>query len=128
MFGKILLTLAVIVGAYLVIRVRFQRSREVAEAPPLPLREPLVSQSTLKAVAYGLLAVMLGGSLYWLYMDWEAGQDLVTVQVINANTGDMTSYQARRDDVKGRSFTTLDGRIVTLADVERMVLADGRRP
>jgi hypothetical protein len=40
----------------------------------------------------------------------------------------MTSYQARRDDVKGRSFTTLDGRIVTLADVERMVLADGRRP
>jgi hypothetical protein len=125
MFGKILLTLAVILGAYLVIRTRIQRGREVAAAPPPP-REPLVPATTLKAVAYGLVAVMLGGSLYWVYLDWEAGQGLVTVQVINANTGNITTYQARREDVTGRSFTTLDGRIVTLADVERMVLADGR--
>jgi hypothetical protein len=122
MFGKILLTLAVILGAYLVIRTRMQRGREVAEASPQSVREPLLSAASLKAIAFALVAVMLGGSLFWLYLDWESGKDLVTVQVINANTGDVSTYQARREDIKGRGFTTLDGRVVTLADVERMVL------
>ncbi len=126
MFGKLLLTLAVILGAYLVIRTRIQRGRAVAAASPPPAREPLMPAAALRAVAYGLVVVMVAGSLLWLYLDWEAGASVVTVQVINANTGDVTLYQARREHVEGRRFTTLDGRIVTLADVERMELAEGR--
>ncbi len=38
MFGKLLLTLAVILGAYLVIRSRIQRGRAVAAASPPPVR------------------------------------------------------------------------------------------
>ncbi len=126
MFGKLLLTLAVILGAYLVIRSRIQRGRAVAAASPPPVREPLIPAAALRAVAYGLVVAMVAGSLLWLYLDWEAGASVVTVQVINANTGDVTLYQARREHVEGRRFTTLDGRIVTLADVERMELAEGR--
>jgi hypothetical protein len=126
MFGKLLLTLAVILGAYLVIRTRIQRGRAVAAASPPPAREPLIPAAALRAVAYGLVVAMVAGSLLWLYLDWEAGASVVTVQVINANTGDVTLYQARREQVEGRRFTTLDGRIVTLADVERMELAEGR--
>ncbi len=126
MFGKLLLTLAVILGAYLVIRTRIQRGRAVAAASPPPAREPLIPAVALRAVAYGLVVAMVAGSLLWLYLDWEAGASVVTVQVINANTGDVTVYQARREQVEGRRFTTLDGRIVTLADVERMELAEGR--
>lgn len=126
MFGKLLLTLAVILGAYLVIRTRIQRGRAVAAASPPPVREPLIPAAALRAVAYGLVVAMVAGSLLWLYLDWEAGASVVTVQVINANTGDVTLYQARREHVEGRRFTTLDGRIVTLADVERMELAEGR--
>ena len=126
MFGKLLLTLAVILGAYLVIRTRIQRGRAVAAASPPPAREPLIPAAVLRAVAYGLVVAMVAGSLLWLYLDWEAGASVVTVQVINANTGDVTVYQARREQVEGRRFTTLDGRIVTLADVERMELAEGR--
>lgn len=126
MFGKLLLTLAVILGAYLVIRTRIQRGRAVAAASPPPVREPLIPAAALRAVAYGLVVAMVAGSLLWLYLDWEAGASVVTVQVINANTGDVTLYQARREHVEGRRFTTLEGRIVTLADVERMELAEGR--
>jgi hypothetical protein len=126
MFGKLLLTLAVILGAYLVIRSRIQRGRAVAAASPPPVREPLIPAAALRAVAYGLVVAMVAGSLLWLYLDWETGARVVTVQVINANTGDVTLYQARREHVEGRRFTTLDGRIVTLADVERMELAEGR--
>ena len=126
MFGKLLLTLAVILGAYLVIRTRIQRGRAVAAASPPPVREPLIPAAALRAVAYGLVVAMVAGSLLWLYLDWEAGASVVTVQVINANTGDVTLYQARREHVEGRRFTTLEGRIVILADVERMELAEGR--
>lgn len=125
MFGKMLLTAAVILGAYLVLRTRIQRGREVAAVHQVS-REPLIPATTFKAIAYGLVTVMVAGSLLWLYLDWEQGRDLVTVQVINANTGDIVTYQSRRDDVKGRRFTTLDGRTVTLADVERMILAEGQ--
>jgi hypothetical protein len=65
---------------------------------------------------------MVAGSLFWLYLDWQESRELVAVKVINANTGEVTSYRARRADVEGRHFTTLDGRRVTLADVERMIL------
>jgi hypothetical protein len=47
---------------------------------------------------------------------------VVSIQVINATTGQVTTYRARRDEIEGRQFETLDGRRVTLAAVERMVL------
>jgi len=122
MFGKILLTAVVILGAYLAIRTRMQRGSEAASVPPPPVREPLVPAETLKAIAYGLVAFMVVGSLLWLYAGYEAGREVVTVRIINANTGDATAYRARRSDVKGRRFTTLDGRPVTLSDVDRMEL------
>ncbi len=126
MFGKIFLTAVVILGAYLVIRTRVHRGREVAAAPHAPAREPLLPSGTLKVVAYGLVVVMTAGSLLWLYLDYEAGREVVTVRIINANTGDATTYMARRANVKGRQFTTLDGRPVTLSDVDRMELGAGR--
>lgn len=120
MITKLLVTLAVIVGAWLVIRARMTRNRAAAGGPVPPVLPPAV----IRAVAYGLVAVLVGGSLLWLYLDWDAGRGLVRVRVINANTGEETSYQARREDVSPRWFTTLDGRRVNLAEVERMVVED----
>lgn len=124
MLGKILLTAAVILGAYLVIRARMQRGREAPAPPPVPPRPSLVPVSAVRAIAYGLVAAMVAGSLLWLYQDWESGRGVVTVRVINANTGDVTLYQARREDIERRQFVTLDGRRVTLAEVERMVVEE----
>jgi hypothetical protein len=123
MLGKILLTLAVILGAWLVIRLRLERRKPAA---PPPQTRPLLPPALMRALAVGLVAVMVGGSLLWLYLDWESGRGLVNVRVINANTGEETSFQARRQDIGERQFTTLDGRRVTLAEIERMVLEEAR--
>ena len=123
MLGKILLTLAVILGAWLVIRQRLQGRKP---APPPPPTRPLLPPAVVRAFAVGLVAVMVSGRLLWLYLDWESSRGLVNVRVINANTGEETSFQARRQDIGERQFTTLDGRHVTLAEIERMVLEDAR--
>jgi hypothetical protein len=87
MLGKILLTAMIILGAYLVIRARMQSAQDPTPVPPAPSRAALVPPSTLKAVAVGLVVAMVAGSLLWLYLDYKAGRQVVTVRVINANTG-----------------------------------------
>jgi len=65
---------------------------------------------------------MLLATGMFLYAEWREAYQVVTVRVINSHTGVARSYRARLKDVQGRSFATLDGRMVTLADVESMEL------
>jgi hypothetical protein len=76
----------------------------------------------MRTIAYGIITVMLVGSGWSLYRGWESGHEVLRVQVVNANTGVITPYEARRRDIDGRVFRTLDGREIRLADVERMIL------
>lgn len=78
----------------------------------------------MKALAWGLVAMLLLASAWWLFDTWFDGRRVVEVQVINANTGTVTRYDARKAevDLKGGAFTTLSGRRVVLAAVERMEL------
>lgn len=122
MLGKILITLAVLVGVWLVIRTRLRQGRRATQ-PPVE-RAPLVPAGVLKALAYGLVAVMVAGAGLYVFEGWQTGREATTVRVVNANTGQAVTYQARREDVVGRSFRTLDGRRITLADVERMELVE----
>jgi len=118
MIGKLLLTAAVIAIAYLFVRVRGRR--------PLPL--PRVSErarpnpNPWRVAAWTFAAVLGAGSLVFWLLDWQQSERIVTVRVINANSGEIATYRAAEDSVTGRTFRTLDGRVVTLADVERMEL------
>ena len=125
MFGKILITVVVLVIAWLVIGTRLRAGGQVA--PPPVRRDPLIPVGVLRALAYGLVSVMIAGTGLYLFQGWVAGREAITVRVINANTGKSVTYQARREDVAGRSLRTLDGRRVTLADVERMELEENVR-
>ncbi|WP_242463842.1 hypothetical protein [Thiococcus pfennigii] len=122
MLGQILVTLAVVLVAYLVIRGRG------AEAPPQRHSRHTVPPHRMRAVGRALLGLAVLGVGYFLVDHWLWEREPVTVQVINANTGRISYFQARRGDVKGRTFVTLDGQRVTLADVERMVLRDADAP
>lgn len=75
-----------------------------------------------RIAAWSLIGVMLGGSALMLYVQWEDGYRVVPVRVINTNTGRSVTYQARRAEVGERSFRTIDGTRVTLAEVERLEL------
>lgn len=124
MIWKILLTAAVVLGAYLVFRARIRRSREAAGlvAP----RAPLIPPALIRPLAYALLGVMLIGSLSLLVRDWDRNREIIPVQVVNANTGEITRYEVRRGSVDGRRFMTADGREIRIADVERLVMGTDR--
>jgi hypothetical protein len=124
MTWKLLLTACVIFGAYLVIRARMRRSQE-ASGLVVP-RTPLIPPALMRPIAYGLLGLMVIGSLTYLVKGWDRDQEIVPIQVVNVNTGAVTNYEARRGSLNGRRFVTSDGREVYVAEVERLIVPNGR--
>ncbi|MCU7845518.1 MAG: antitermination protein NusG [Candidatus Thiodiazotropha sp. (ex Monitilora ramsayi)] len=125
MIGKILLTLFVIIVAWLVISNRQRRIAEVAQQPRLSATEQKRGVQW-KWGGYIFAIAMILGSGVFLYMEWQDRYRVVTVQVIDSQTGKSVYYKARRMDVGERGFTTLDGREVTVADTERIELESAR--
>lgn len=118
MLLKILLTALVVLGGVLVLR---RRTRQVQQS--VAPQQPTAGKSRLASIAaYGLVFVMLAGAAFFVYLEWVDGYQVVSVRVIDTRTGNAASYEARRSEVEGRSFRTVDGLTVTLADVERMEL------
>lgn len=123
MITKILFTALLILG--LVYYLRFKGESRPQRSPrsttrqqaPAPTK-PLIPRSVL----YLFIGAMLLATAIAVYFDWEKSHRIVTIRVINADTGQVTEYQARRSDIEGRQFQTLDGRLITLAGVERMEL------
>lgn len=120
MLWKLLLTAAVVLGAYLALRARSRGLRGTAAGSPARL--PLLPRGLGRGLGYALMGLVLGATAFYLIRDWSAGREVLRVQVINANTGVVVDYHARRRDIEGRGFRTLEGQVVRLADVERMVL------
>ena len=124
MISKILLTLAVIGLAWLVIR---HRQHSLNENEPARISPPVAKQQgsnrAIKWLSYGLLALMVSASLIYLGWQVEQGYRLVTVRVVDAQTGRSVSYIARRMDVDDRHFVTQDGREIIVADGERIELS-----
>lgn len=125
MFMKLLLTALVVAGAFLAIRMRARRPREVRVQPEL-LPPPAERSPLLRLGAYGLLVIMLGGAGFYLYHQWRDAYQVVKVRVIDTRSGQTVVYQAYKGDVAGRSFQTVDGRTVALAEVERLELGGDR--
>jgi hypothetical protein len=143
MLGKILLTLTVIGIAYLVIR-----QRQVAEAaattkakgegrantkqtPPsnspsatlpensLAADQPGLSQD-LRIASYLFLVFMVGIGAALYYYRWEDDHQVITVNLHRADQDTPVSYQVYKFQLRDRTFTTVDGRQVTVASSERM--------
>jgi hypothetical protein len=129
MIWKLLLTLAVIAGAWLVLRNRYRREQlPVGETPPrLTSTRSQSADRIPRYAAYGLIVFMILASGAYLYLQWRDEYRIVTVRVINTQSGQTLTYQARRGDVAERHFQTLDGRIVNVADVERIELGGNDR-
>lgn len=129
MIWKLLLTLAVLLGGWFFVRAKLRARRRAPPGAPgwTPPPRRRLPPGTVRTAAYTVLALMLLGSGGYLYRGWAQGNQVLEVQVVNAATGAVSAYQARRRDIEGRVFRTLDGREVRLADVERMVLVRERQ-
>ncbi len=124
MLLKILLTILVIAGAVLTLRMR----RGQVEAPVSSVgrkrRNPSQRKldTPIKIVAAGLAVLMVIGVSAYLYHQWQDSYRVVTIRVIDTRSGTASQYEAYKGDVDGRQFVTTDGRTVALAEVERMEL------
>jgi len=137
MLGKFLLTAAVIVLAFYVIRQRADSSGEQrrergdtadgARAAASGARAGLFSRRSLIQTAAGVVVVtMIVGSALALLQGWERARDVVTVEVSNPITGAVERFEARRTDVGDQTIRTLDGRRIRVSEVERIIIREGR--
>ncbi len=121
MLTKILFTIAVIVVVLLVYQARF---RPVSQAVQKARSGAVFANKPSKWVLYTVAGILALSSGVVYYFKWQSDNAVLTIRVINAQQEQPFSYKARQKDIKGRTFTTLDGRVVTLGDADRIELID----
>lgn len=135
MLGKFLLTAAVIVLAFYVIRQRADSAgdaaRRGADAPrggdgdgARGLAALFARRNLIQLAAGVVVVTMVLGSALTLLQGWERGRDIVTVEVANPITGAVERFDARRTDVGEQTIRTLDGRRIRVSEVERIIIRD----
>jgi hypothetical protein len=118
MITKIIFTLSVIVACFW-----FASSKRVRNQQPLLVvagKKERQRKVMLQRGTYIFMFIMVVAAALMIYLEVADKYTTVTVHVINTQTGLRNSYQARRDDVKASSFTTVDGRKVFVAGIERV--------
>ena len=120
MLTKILITGIVIAIAYAMQRMRTRSTQEipvvqVARAP----KERAAMPKWIKPAAYGFAAVVVIASTTFYYLSWADDQCEVEIRVINTANGAESLYRAHKGDIGGRSFKTVDGLTVRIADADR---------
>jgi len=125
MLGKILLTVVVILAAFIVLRQRHmtaRRERSEATAPTETAadseRENFARDMRFAAYTFLVLMVGLGGFLY--YYRWQDDHTILTVTLHRDDQEEPVTYRVYKYQMGERSFTTVDGTAVTVAASERM--------
>ena len=116
MITKILFTALIIVAALVFIRHKNGRKQQVQKRQV----EQAADRRTAMFIAIGLISLMLLISAVFYYLHWQEEHRLFSVQVINSNTGAAQRYDVYQGDISGRRFRTIDGRLISLSDIERM--------
>lgn len=116
MISKILFTLAVIAGVVLLVKLR--------RRAPAPAPVPDETAQGFRWLALFAVALILIGSAFFIWQTWRDASEELVLRVVDTRTGQVTEYRAYRSDIDGRSFRTLDGRRITLAETERLEVQD----
>ena len=126
MLGKILLTLAVIVIAFLFVRQRDMKTKSKVSpgrvSPPARTVEQSDSSlsSDLRLGAYMFLVLIVGLGIALYYFQWQDDHSILTVRLHNEGQSEPIEYRVYKYQLGDRAFTTLDGILVTVASSERM--------
>lgn len=128
MLGKILLTLLVTIGAVLVLKHRNQQAQSAEKqgaAGKTDTRNdsPDQGMSDIRTGAYLFLIIMFGVAATLYYFRWQDDHSIVTVKLIRGDETAPVQYQVYKFQLQERSFTTIDGTQITVADSERMEVA-----
>lgn len=121
MIGRILLTLAVIVIAYVFVRQR-RLAEEAGNKPAAAKRDKIRDELSqdMRMAAYMFLVLMTGIGAAVYYFRWQDEHTVLTINLHRENQAQPVSYQVYKYQLQERSFTTIDGTQVTVAGSERM--------
>ena len=126
MLKEIFVILLVLIGAIVYTRYKASQTRRMpAQAPGRSSGHPARPSRMPMLVAAMLVVLTLGISAAIYYDHWQDSRSMYTVQVTNSHSGAVQFYYVYRDDIKGRSFRTTDGRLISLSDAERMEVREG---
>lgn len=111
MLTKILFTIGVILVVILVFRTKSGR----VEASPSATGGSL----SVKTVTILIIVLLMAISSAVFVFQYRSDNRIVNIRVISAD-GTSTDYQALQKSIKGRQFTTLDERKITLGESDRI--------
>lgn len=120
MFTKILITLVVIIGAAMYLKMRHTEQEGPRRPAPAQKRQLSEKEKMFRQGAYLFMAFMVFSALLVFYFEIGDRYQTVQVHVVNTQTGERMSYQAEQQQIKSDHFTTLEGRTVYVADIERI--------
>jgi hypothetical protein len=115
MISKILITLGVIVVCMMMLSARAKPKLKRIVNPAAERNRKLVRNA-----AFAFMAIMVVAASVMIYLEVDARNDIVTVHVINTQSGSSKSYRVRKNDIHSDGFTTMDGLQVFVAGVERI--------
>ena len=115
MISKILITLAVIAICLWVLSARSKPQLREIPNPADERRNKL-----FRNAAFAFMAFMALAAAIMIYLQVDDRSRVVTVHVVNTQSGETKSYRAHRDEIRSDGFTTLDGKEVFIAGVERI--------
>jgi hypothetical protein len=115
MISKILITLAVIAACMMVLSARAKPQLKRVPNPEAQRNRILMRNA---ALAFMLLMVIAAGVM--IYLEIDERNAVVTVNVINTQSGESKSYRVQKSEIRSDGFTTTDGVQVFVAGVERI--------
>lgn len=118
MLTKLLLTATVIIACLWVLSAR--RNKPEAVAKVVVSKKDQERQRLLRQGAWSFMILMVIAAGIMIAVELWDRNTVVTVHVINTQSGERISYQAYREDIQNVSFTTVEGRKVFTAGIERI--------
>ena len=119
MLTKLLFTIIVIVSVLLVYSARFRQSANVIQRTKSDTNKP---NRTTRIVLYAFAGMIALTSCAFFVYKWRIDNTVVSIRVLSGSSENATTYKALQKDIKGRTFTTLDGRLVTIGEADRIEL------
>ena len=117
MISKILITLGVIVACMMMLSARGKPNQKLKT---IPNPEAERNRKLMRNFAFAFMGVMAIAASIMIYLEVDRNQAIVTVRVINTQSGESKSYRVMRNDIHNDGFTTTDGVEVFVAGVERI--------
>ncbi|EGH00063.1 hypothetical protein imdm_2351 [gamma proteobacterium IMCC2047] len=126
MLTKILITALVIAACFAYLR--YQRGKNTATSGQTTDTPSTGSKPTLSSqfhwLAGGLILLTATAAIGFFIYNWMDNHQVMTVNIINPNSGDKVSYQVYKGDLQEHSFKTLKGQTIRISSAERIEISE----